>query len=396
MPFEMPTVTGTLRTAGLLFCVLDFYGGVAILVVEDGLLGDGEGVLVLVENDFGVGRHVGLELAAGIVDGDADLEGGDVVFLNAERGDLGDLAEEGLVAEALDLDAGGLAEVDLADVGLVDLALDVDLGSVAEGEDLGGGGAENEDGGDGVAHFDVAGEDGAVDGRGDVGVGELFLELLEGGVGLGGLGVGLVELGLVHGDLGDGFVACVGGEEILLVGVVEGLLGDDAIFLHLFGAGIGVLIHGQVGGLGGDAVELDGGGGGVGVGLGGGELCALGGDLGEDLDLIELGELLAGVDVLVDVNEELGDDAGGLAFDFDLGDGGDFAGGDDGAGDVAALDFGELRGFKLWSGAMGDFRDAESEEKGEGGEATPEPETAFLLWCHSAVPPGRCDGEAAR
>ncbi len=83
---------------------------------------------MLFEEDFGVGGHVGFELAAGVVDGDADLEGGDVVFFDAEGSDLGDFAEEGLVLEGLYLDAGGLAHVDLADVGFVDLALYVDLG----------------------------------------------------------------------------------------------------------------------------------------------------------------------------------------------------------------------------------------------------------------------------
>ncbi len=66
--------------------------GVAVLVVDDGLFGDAEDVLVLFEDDLGVGGHVGLELAAGVVDGDLDFEGGDVVLLDAERCDLGDVA----------------------------------------------------------------------------------------------------------------------------------------------------------------------------------------------------------------------------------------------------------------------------------------------------------------
>lgn len=138
--------------------------GVAVFVVEDGLFGDGEDVLVLFEDDFGVGGHVGLELAAGIVDGDANLEGGDVVLLDAKGSDAGDLAEEGLVFEGFHLDAGGLAEIDLADIGLIDLALDVDLVDVADGHDEGGGAAEDEDGGDGIAFFHVAGEDHTVHG----------------------------------------------------------------------------------------------------------------------------------------------------------------------------------------------------------------------------------------
>ena len=174
-------------------------------------------VFVLFEDDFGVGGHVGLEFAAGVVDGDADLEGGDVVLFYAEGCDAGDFAEEGLVLEGLDLDARGLAEVDLADVGLVDLALDVDLADVADGHDEGGGAADDEDGGDGVTFFDVAGEDDAVHGGLDDGVGELLLKLLEGSQGLLGLGVGLTEAGLVDGDLGDGLVAGVGRGEVFLL-----------------------------------------------------------------------------------------------------------------------------------------------------------------------------------
>lgn len=117
----------------------DFDGGVAVLVVQDGLLGDGEDVFVFFEEDFSVCGHVGFEFAARIFDGDADLEGGDVIFLHAEGGDAGDFAEEGLVLEGLDLDAGLLAKIDAADIGLVDLALDVDLADVADGHDEGGG-----------------------------------------------------------------------------------------------------------------------------------------------------------------------------------------------------------------------------------------------------------------
>ena len=301
---------------------------------------------------------------------------------------LGDFAEEGLVLEGLDLDAGGLAEVDLADVGLVDLALDVDLVDVADGHDEGGGGAHDEDGADGVAEFDVAGEDDAVHGGGDGGVAELLFKLLERGLGLLYLGLGLVEFGVVYGDLGDGFVAGVGGGEIFLLGVVEGLLGDYAVLGHLEGAVVGVLVHGQVGGFGVDLVVLDGGGGGVGVGLGGGELGALGVDLGEDLDLVELGEDLALFDVGVDVGVEAGDDAGGLGFDFDLGDGLDLAGGDDGAGDVTAFGLGKLGGLDFCVVAAGGYRDAEDDGEDEDDETCPDPEIPFAFaLCRQGVAP---------
>ncbi len=242
---------------------------------------------------------------------------------------------------------------------------------VADGHDEGGGGAHDEDGADGVAEFDVAGEDDAVHWRGDGGVAELLLELLEGGLGLLDLRLGLVELGVVDGDLGDGFIAGVGGGEIFLLGVVEGLLGDYAVLGHLEGAVVGVLVHGQVGGFGVDLVVLDGGGGGAGVGLGGGELGALGVDLGQDLDLVELGEDLALFDVGVDVGVEAGDDAGGLGFDLDLGDGLDLAGGDYGTGDVAALGLGKLGGLKFCVVAASGYRDAEDDGEDEDAETSP-------------------------
>src|SRR5437588_621553 len=105
------------------------------------------------------------------------------------------------VLERFHFDAGRLAEIDLADVGFVYLALYVDLGDVTDGHDESGGGAEDKDGANGVADLDVAGEDGAIHGRCDGGVGELLFKLLERGLTLGNLRLGLVELGRVDSDL---------------------------------------------------------------------------------------------------------------------------------------------------------------------------------------------------
>src|SRR5260370_27531533 len=96
--------------AGLCLGVRDFYGGVAVLVVENGLFGDREDLFVLFEEDFGVGGHVGFELTAGVVDGDADLKCGDVVLFDAEGSGFSYLAKEGFVLEGFDLDTGGLTE----------------------------------------------------------------------------------------------------------------------------------------------------------------------------------------------------------------------------------------------------------------------------------------------
>jgi hypothetical protein len=326
----------------LLFGVGDFDGGVAVFVVENGLLRNGEDVFVFVEEDLSVGRHVGFEFAAWIVDGDTNFEGGDIIFFDAKWRDFGDFSKEGFVLEGFNLDAGSLAKVDLADVGLIHLALDVDLIGVTDGHDEGGGGSEDEDGADGVTDLDVAREDGAIHRRGDGGVAELFFELFEGGLILGYLRLGLVELRRVYSDLRDGLVAGVAGREVLLLGVVEGLLRDDSLLRHLEVALVGVLVHGKIGSLGVDLVILDGGRGGVRVGLGCSELGFLGGNLIENLLLVELGENLTLVHMSVDVGIETGDDARGLGFDFHLGDGLDLAGGDYGSGDVSPLDLGEL------------------------------------------------------
>ena len=377
-----------LAAAFLLLGVGDFDRGVAVLIVDDGLFGDGEDALVLVEENFGVSCHVGFELAARVVDRDADFEGGDVVFLDAEGGDTGNFAEEGLVLEGLNFDAGGLAEVDLADVGLVNLALDVDVLDVADGHDECSGGTHDENGADGVAKLDVAGEDDAVHGGLDGGVAELLLELLKGGFGLGDLGLGLMEFGGVDGDLGDGFVAGVGGEEVFLFGVVQGLLGDYAFRGHLPGTLVGVLVHGEVGGLGVDLVVLDGRGGGTRVGLSRGELGLLSGDLGQNFDLVKLGEDLPLFDACVDVGVEAGDDARSLGLDLYLGDGLDLAGGDDGTGDIPPLGLGELRGFEFGAVAARCYGGTEDDGYDEDDDAGPDPEFPFVLTlCGQGVAP---------
>ncbi len=126
----------------------------------------------------------------------------------------------------------------------------------------------------------------------------------------------------------------------------------------------------------------------MGVGFGGGELGLLGGDLVEDLLLVELGEDLALLDVIVDVDVEAGDDAGGLGFDLDLGDGLDFAGGDDGAGDVGELGLAELGGLEFGGVAAGRDGDAEGDDYDEDDEAGPEPDFPFVLTlCSQGVLP---------
>lgn len=170
---------GDLTTASFAFGVRNLDGGGTVFVKVDCLLRDGENVLMFFKQDLCVGGHVGFEFAAGIVNGDTDFKGGDVIFFNAERSDTRDATDESLVAERLHADAGLLTHVDLADIGFINFALDVDLVDIADGHDECGGGTEDEDGGDGVAFFNVAREDDAIHGGGNCGVGELLFKLAE-------------------------------------------------------------------------------------------------------------------------------------------------------------------------------------------------------------------------
>ena len=95
---------------------------------------------MFLQHDFGIGRHVGFQHAFRIVDGDADFESGDVVFLDAHGRDLVYFSGEGLVFVGLDFDAGGLSHINLADVTLVNLALYIDFAGVAERHYEGSGG----------------------------------------------------------------------------------------------------------------------------------------------------------------------------------------------------------------------------------------------------------------
>src|SRR6185369_17677024 len=109
-----------------------FDGGFLILVVDDGALGNREDSLVFVENDLGVGGHHGLEFSTGVGDGNADLEGRDVILFDTHGRDLGDLAGEALVLKGLDLDTGWLSKINIADIAFVHLAEHVNLARIAD------------------------------------------------------------------------------------------------------------------------------------------------------------------------------------------------------------------------------------------------------------------------
>src|SRR5882762_1564516 len=86
----------------------DLDGSLALFVVNQRSFRNHQNVFLFLQENLGVGAHIGLELAARIGNRDAHFEGGDVVLFLAERRNLSDLAGEFLVLERLHNDARGL------------------------------------------------------------------------------------------------------------------------------------------------------------------------------------------------------------------------------------------------------------------------------------------------
>src|SRR5215467_1123658 len=103
--------------------VRDLHLRFAVLVVDHGGFGRHQYVLLLLQENFRIGAHIGLELAAEIRNRNAHFEGGNVVLLFSERRNLRHLAFELLVLERFNHDAGRLVQIDLADVRFIYLAL---------------------------------------------------------------------------------------------------------------------------------------------------------------------------------------------------------------------------------------------------------------------------------
>src|SRR5712692_10016703 len=131
-------------------------GCFAFLVIDQGGFRYHQDVFLFLEKDLGVGAHVGLQLSAGVGNGDADFKRRDVVLFLAERGNLGDFAGKFLVLERFHDDARGLIQINFSDVGFVHLALHVDFADVSQRHDEGGLRAEHQDGADRIADIHVA------------------------------------------------------------------------------------------------------------------------------------------------------------------------------------------------------------------------------------------------
>src|ERR1039457_1478217 len=146
----------------------------AILSVNDRAFGNRQHALALFQQDLGVGRHGGHQLARFIGAGNPHFEGGDVVLLHAHGRYLGGLAGEFLVLIGFHRDARPLPQKDFADVALVHLAFDVDLAQVAYRHDQRGATAHGENGADRIARIAVARQHHAGDRRHNGGVAQVF------------------------------------------------------------------------------------------------------------------------------------------------------------------------------------------------------------------------------
>ena len=127
-------------------------------------------MLVFVQHDLRIGCHVGLQFAAGIVDAYAHFKGGYVIFLYAERSNLGYLAVKDAIAEALHFNARRLSHIHVRDIGFIDFALHVYLVHIAFRHHQRGRRTEHEDGTHRIAHLHITRQDFAIHRRHNGGV----------------------------------------------------------------------------------------------------------------------------------------------------------------------------------------------------------------------------------
>jgi putative hemolysin len=202
------------------------------------------------------------------------------------------------------------------------------------------------------------------------------------------LSLGLVQFGTVNVDLRHGDVFLVERGEVVPVGVVHPLLGDDALLLHLLVALQGGKVHGQVGGGGIDFVMLNAGRGAFDVGLGCLQGGALGIDFSRNLLPVELGQQLALVDVLIDIHVEVLHNPAGFGLEFDLGNRLHFSCSDDALIDLPAGDLVQPAGIEMRAGpAHAHYHQAHNH--GDSEQAAPDP-NAFTFSLRRHNTPNRC------
>ena len=344
-------------------------GGDALFAIGSavvGQVGDGQADHGLVGHLDDVGEGRGLDLDRGaeagadrvgqLVEADAGFEVRGVAAAQApapprdgvggvggaERDAL-DGAFEDFVGVGGHADVGFLAGADAVDVGLVDARDHDQAREVGDLEQHGAGVVHGAGDGD-LADFDVDAGDGAVDGRGEGGVGEVVLQPADLGLGRGD--VELADVEAQHGGLQGGFVGgeARGGGAVGLACVFEQALADVAAVVEL-GLTCEVALcagQGRAGALQGAALAAD-------AGLvdreGGDQAVAplLGGvERGAEVFGVELNHRVAGGDGAAFGVRQRGDAGGDAGAEFDLGDGFELAGGGEGLGEVAGGDGGEV------------------------------------------------------
>ena len=337
------------------------------------------------QDDFRVGGHFGLQFAARILDRYADFERGDVILLHTHRRDLCDLAIKRFVFERLDFDARSLAQIHLADVALVDFALHVYLAGVAQRHDQRCRRSQYQNRAHRITHFNIAREHDAIDRGDDIGVAELFFELLQIRLILRHHRLRLRNLCLQHGDLGLGDVLLVQRQFVGALRILQSRSRNHAILRHADVALVSPLqqrhirtfrVH-----LGPLEVSL----GALQIGFRRFQCRARLLHLRLDFDLVELGQQLALLHAVAIIDVQPLHDAACLRLHFNLGDGRDLAGRHNTLGQVAFFDFGEFRRINLGATAGRreythcDYQDDDRHD------TAPDNQSAALLFHISAV-----------
>ena len=183
-PFEMPMLTAIFFMPSLALGLGMSTDAFLSLSYRMARFRNHQHIVMLVQNDLGVGGHLGFQFAAGIVDGNTHFESRHIVFLDAHGRDLGDMTGKGLVLEGLHANARRLSQIHLADIALIYLTLDVNLAGIAQRHDQRSARAQHQDGAHRIANFHVTRQHHAVDRRSDGRIAELLFELLQAGLDL--------------------------------------------------------------------------------------------------------------------------------------------------------------------------------------------------------------------
>ena len=181
--------------------VWNLHRRILLVVVDHRVFRHRQHALVLVQQNLRVGRHVGLQLAARIVDRHANLECRHVVFFHSHRRNLRHFSVKQPVMKALHLDARWLPHVDMRNVRFVHLALHVHFRRIALSHDQRGRRPQHQNRAHRIADLHVPRQNHAVHRRHNGCIRQLLLKLLQTGLALLHLRLRLLQLRRVHTNL---------------------------------------------------------------------------------------------------------------------------------------------------------------------------------------------------